>query len=432
MQEKTSGKFIEKIGKDKIRIGENVFKIKDWNSEGSNTVSLVSDSSENFTNCLKKFQDINIGSLVSELDREIKGAFKFSFDHTLVIEEVILMEQFPYIGRKMMNYYFSPKLEYWNLPFSFVEFFKELLFTLKAKEKFKIDDLRNYMKYKENDLHTKKDFGLLIDSQEVRALNLYQLENILINGVKETMKNLKEKYTQTKNELKIPVKDSDCSFILKQYLIGFSEFVRKTRGEIIYFEVETANDGLIIKIEKNKNFEEIKEELSNYWKFIEKDSVKFDDLKYLNLNIEQLFGVSVFLNAQILNFQHQYKQLLMLNNSLEEKNNFLKEVWKETQISLNKSIECSQNNQKIEVTNNNYLENKNSIDINIQVTQNIEKLQENMCDLKRLLTPILDENSKEELKEIVNELVNIKTEDELKRTKGFFLKLNIISNISPQ
>lgn len=432
MQEKTSGKFIERIGKDKIRIGGNLFKIKDWNSMGSNTISLVSDSSENFADCLKKFQDINIGSLVSELDREIKGAFKISFDHTLTLEEVVLMEQFPLIAGKAMSYIFLQNVESWNLPFSFVEFFEELLIKLKNENKFIIGNLEDYIKPEKNNLYLRRDFGIIINPQEVRALNLYQLENIIINGVKETMKNLKEKYMQTKNELKIPIEDLEYRFILKQYLMSFSEFVRKATGKIIYFEVETAIDGLVIKIDKNENFENYRENLAMYLSFKENGTPDLNILRQLGLDSEQISTVILFLTTQIVAYQRQYERLVESNKLLEGKNEELSKTVQMLDRLFSKNIECNQNNQKIEVTNNNYLENKNSVDINIQVTQNIEKLQENMCDLKRLLTPILDEHSKEELKEIVNELVNIKTEDELKKNKGILVKTKSYLKYIPQ
>lgn len=432
MQEKTSGKFIERIGKDKIRIGENVFKIKDWNSVGTNTISLVNDNSKNFTDCLKKFQYLNIGLLVSELDREIKGAFKFSFEHMLDIEEAVIMEQFPLIGGKGMGYIFLQNIRCWNLPFSFVEFFEELLIELKNKNKFQIKSLDDYIKYEETRLHLRRDFGIMINPQEVRALNLYQLENILTNGVKETMKNLKEKYTETKNELKVPIPDLGYRFILKQYLMSFSEFVRKATGKIIYFEVETAIDGLVIKIDKNENFENYRENLAMYLSFKENGTPDLNILRQLGLNSEQLSAVTLFLTTQIVAYQRQYERLVESNKFLEGKNEELSKTVQMLERLFSKKIECSQNNQKIEITNNNYLENKNSVDINIQVTQNIEKLQENMCDLKRLLTPILDENSKEELKEIINELLNIKTEDELKKNKGILIKTKSYLKYIPQ
>lgn len=323
----------------------------------------------------------------------------------------------------------SYKIENWNLKLTISEFINLLIKKFKNAERISYSfgaDAENDGITMQTDRMKNINIEYLFD--ELRDKKIEEVENDIKNEIINIFLEIQNKVT----EMKLLIEDLDYKFIVKQYLNGFPEFIRKATGKIIYFEIETAIDGLVIKIDKNEDFEKYRENLALYLSFKENDIPNLDALRQLGLNGEQLSAVILFLTTQIVAYQRQYERLVENNKLLEGKNEELSKTVQILDRLFSKNIECSQNNQKIEVTNKNYLENKNSVDINVQVTQNIEKLQENMYDLEKLLIPMLNHNSKEELKEIVNELLNIRTEDELRKKTGILLKIKYFLKSVPQ
>lgn len=240
--------------------------------------------------------------------------------------------------------------------------------------------------------------------------------------------------------MKFFIDDPDLKFAMKQYLIGFPEFIRKITGKTIQFEIETDIDGLIFKIGQDENQDEIQKELTKYMKFLKDENLNFEELKELNLNPVQLIGIRSFVRAQVMNFRHQFENLNDLlkferrsNEFLDKTNKRLSETIKMVGELFEKHIE-SNKISTINISANNQLENKNNIEIDIQFNENIEKLQESVFEIKNLLNPLINDLLKKELQEIDDRLMEINDSQELNKNKGIIGKLkrfvNGIKNIS--
>lgn len=451
-------KVIER-GKDWLRIGNFLFTIKykvdiddqkkyqniiylenlDSSIESENIEDAIED--EELSEEFSKYIDITYEELFNQLlendivnfipfntvreIREIKNALEFSCSPYLGIDYLKKTEQ-------EISYLISCNIDNWNLGCTMTEFIEEL------KDAF----MSSYNSHIGVALLEKDSFSgvsslsLRLDYSKIKEYSIFELEN----NIKKVLISTSLKIKNGGEELKLPIHDPDLKFILKQYMIGFPEYLRNLTGQIIQFEIESVSDGLVFTIGKYDNQDEIQKELTKYMKFLKDENLNFEELNELNLNPVQIIGIRAFVRAQVMNFRHQLENLNDLlkfekrsNEFLDKTNKRLSETIKMVRELFEKHIESNKINT-VNISANNQLENKNNIEIDIQFNENIEKLQESVFEMKNLLNPLINDLLKKELQEIDNDLMEINNSQEFNKNKGIIGKLkrfvNGIKNIS--
>lgn len=336
-----------------------------------------------------------------------------------------------YMSTSKIQYKIIFNSEIWKKPYSILAFIEEIVkeFDKLDYSQYIFDEEYNIFKNALPEL----EIDILIPYLETESIG--EINSNIWKYIMRAYRNLEAEYNiEGEEKIKFFINGSDLKFVLKQYLIGFPEFIRKITGKTIQFEIETDVDGLIFKIGQDENQDEIQKELTKYMEFLKDENMNFEELKELNLNPVQLIGIRSFVRAQVMNYRHQLENLNDLlkfekrsNEFLDKTNERLSETIKIVGGLFEKHIE----NNKIDTVNisvNNQLENKNTIDIDIKFNENIEKLQESVFEMKNLLNPLINDFLKKELQEIDNGLTEIDDSQELNKNKGIIGKLKRFVN----
>lgn len=452
-------KVIER-GKDWLRIGNIVIpiikfedkKIIKYTEEELNTIYLKDlderIDSENINDLFNK-KTVNlikenlskekVGNIIEQMIECNIGSFDFGEGKTTFFNGILgFSDDTPsfytdeFKDEPDIYYNIEFLLENWKKPYTYLELKDKL------EKEFKDNKVYNFLF--EDNYHLRiysraEEFTIKLYSKFYKDKTVDELNEIIWNLFKKAYEKIEKEYNGGE-QMKFFIDDPDLKFAMKQYLIGFPEFIRKITGKIIQFEIETDSDGLRFKIGKNEKLEDIKEELLKYMRLLNNgDSINFELLNNLGLTQIQLIGVKSFVDTQVMTFKHQIIQSNILLSSEREKSEYLLKTSERIEKLFNKHIECNKiENFNLYALNNNHLENKNTIKIDINFNENIEKLQESIFEMKNLLNPLINDLLKEELQEIDDRLMEINDSQELNKNKGIIGKLkrfvNGIKNIS--
>lgn len=442
-------KVIER-GKDWLRIGKTIFqlKVKEEKEEDSyeeNVIYLESLNAEiqpetfiycfnveNFKNDISKIRKLKIKEVVQEM---LKSKIDLLPLPALEKEKFSQIIYFPKQGPRIFREFSENKvfivypicfaLEKWNKPYTYLKLAEKIIKEIKISypHKWTTDGKCNNRVF-DNDI----EIVIYFEPEFLHNKTMEELDNMIWDFIFKAYKKIEKEYNGG-GQMKFFIDDPDLKFAMKQYLIGFPEFIRKITGKIIQFEIETDSDGLRFKIGKAEKSEDVKEELSKYMSFLSnEDSINFELLNNLGLTPIQLIRVKAFVDTQVMNFRHQISL-----NSEREKNKYLLKTSERIEKLFEKHIESNKINT-VNISANNQLENKNNIEIDIQFNENIEKLQESVFEMKNLLNPLINDLLKKELQEIDNDLMEINNSQEFNKNKGIIGKLkrfvNGIKNIS--
>lgn len=456
MKNEIINKKIIDRGYDWLRIGDILFTIKLYNGEEENIVGNEEYYYKNII-YLKKYDDmisyddLEIAIKLDVLDAEFKKILDINFNELFILFKECNLEDIVFFTDERVventngtiKMVFSPNFEIidnkisyliacdvinWNLQCTMREFMKKLMKHFNRSNKFS-----PFLAFEDGvEVEEIQNIHIELNLSDIKDYSVLEIENYIKDTIIEV-------YLEVKNDgkgIKLIITNPEIQFILKQYLIGFPEFIRKITGKIIQFEIETDSDGLRFKIGKNEKLEDIKEELLKYMRLLNNgDSINFELLNNLGLTQIQLIGVKSFVDTQVMTFKHQIIQSNILLSSEREKSEYLLKTSERIEKLFNKHIECNKiENFNLYALNNNHLENKNTIKIDINFNENIEKLQESIFEMKNLLNPLINDLLKEELQEIDDRLMEINDSQELNKNKGIIGKLkrfvNGIKNIS--
>lgn len=454
MKNEIINKKIIDRGYDWLRIGDILFTIKLYNGEEENIVGNEEYYYKNII-YLKKYDDmisyddLEIAIKLDVLDAEFKKILDINFNELFILFKECNLEDIVFFTDERVventngtiKMVFSPNFEIidnkisyliacdvinWNLQCTMREFMKKLMKHFNRSNKFS-----PFLAFEDGvEVEEIQNIHIELNLSDIKGYSVLEIENYIKDTIIEV-------YLEVKNDgkgIKLIITNPEIQFILKQYLIGFPEFIRKITGKTIQFEIETDIDGLRFKIGQDENQNEIQKELTKYMEFLKDENMNFEELKELNLNPVQLIGIRSFVRAQVMNYRHQFENLNDLlkfekrsNEFLDKTNERLSETIKIVGDLFEKHIE----NNKIDSVNisvNNQLENKNNIEIDIQFNENIEKLQESVFEMKNLLNPLINDLLKKELQEIDNGLMEINNFQELNKNKGIMGKLKRFVN----
>lgn len=450
-------KFIDR-GYNWLRIGDILFDIKLYRGREENIIKNEENYYKNIIYLRRYNQSIShdhleIAIKLDILEAEFKKNLNISFKELFKqlrecnieylnfflkersienTNETVKIVYSPHIENSIENsmekisYMIACDVINWSLNCTMAEFIEKLMKNFSESNKFS-----PFLSLEEgSDIEEIKSIYVELNLSDIKEYSVLEIENYIKDTIIEV-------YLEVKNDgkrIKLSITNPEIQFILKQYLIGFPEFIRKITGKTIQFEIETDVDGLIFKIGQDENQDEIQKELTKYMEFLKDENMNFEELKELNLNPVQLIGIRSFVRAQVMNYRHQFENLNDLlkfekrsNEFLDKTNERLSETIKIVGGLFEKHIE----NNKIDSVNisvNNQLENKNNIEIDIQFNENIEKLQESVFEMKNLLNPLINDLLKKELQEIDNDLMEINNSQELNKNKGIMGKLKRFVN----
>lgn len=207
--------------------------------------------------------------------------------------------------------------------------------------------------------------------------------------------------------------DSRIITPIKQYLGFFQEYVRKSKGIEVKFEVTTDNNNLNIYIGKDTNINIISEYLMEYVNFT-KNSID-------NINPEITRNISEVEKELLL--VDLRNQIRFLETSIEIKN--VKINCRDKEINrlegfVNRFIDGEHNNVSLNVVSNNNLNSS----VNINISCELEKLQAEIFNIKELLESANDV-IREEINDIDKELMDFSEEniEDIKKRKSTFKKI---------
>lgn len=262
----------------------------------------------------------------------------------------------------------------------------------------------------------------LIDS----TLTLNNLQEKQLEKINNKLQELEEaSFPEIKLEFKVHEKFKTG---IKQYIIYFNEYVEKTKGITINFEVENYSEGLVLKLNKNQDIERIGEYFEEYMNFLKYEKIEdIQPLYEINKNEYEKNKDKILLQNEIRELQYKYQTAQLLLET-EKKHSFdykcmIDKMLNQNNINFHNQLPYSSN---IALTLNNTNTNSNINTINI--SQQIENLQKDIEKIKDFFKELEIKDKEEELNEIDDEILEVSNPEDLKSKKKMFNKFKRIVN----
>lgn len=434
MLQKEEGKVIEH---DDLRSGEEMFELR----EGKG------DRKEVYLN----------GKLIktSLIDEGIYEALGRDINE---VEEIIKENDLP---SWLELVFYNKDTRLGDLRYSLVKknsLFIECVFFLKEIVLVNEDGVENYIKRWDNYLQEYfEEINFVHENfDEIIGFFKFKVEVVdfnLMNAIKEVEEKSEiccekviNSYNDNRYEEKIKV-DVKLRTILKQYLIYFQEYVFNFKNENVGLEVESYDEGLIIKIDKENNIDEVLKYFKEYIGFIKEKNLNQIELA-VNSNISDLKKelAIIDLKNQIRhlksNLEIKAVEVKYLNQSVErlEKLLFL-EKKKMNIININQNNICNIDSKEVieKISNDLYLLRNEIVDLgDTAIKEKLHEIDEEFTELnncksetekkskvlklRRLLDQLLDEESQ------FNSLVN-KSKQGIRITKDIAKNYNKVASI---
>lgn len=369
-------------------------------------------SLENILNFLKinELEDMSI-SIVN-----LRPFYKIlKTDGLIYISQVLCNNNYLFLS-------FGISSENWNKYFS-IKMFKEYV-------KIKVEEAKN--------TRLNIRFDILLNSLD-KQLTLKEISDIYLEKLNTMILEFEqENLPEKKLEFKVHEKFKTG---IKQYIVYFNEYVERTKGITIDFEVENYSEGLVLKLNKNQNIEKIGEYFDEYMNFLRCE--KIEDIQPI-YEIERTEHDKkediMILHGEINDLRHKYERSQLLLNEKEryalkcqeETNNYKciiqqliqqnNQIFNVLQLPSNSSSP----NIALTFTNNNTNTNTNTNTINI--SQQIGNLQEDIERIKDFFKELEIKDKVEELDEIDDEILEVSNAEDLKSKKKMFNKFKRIVN----
>lgn len=306
---------------------------------------------------------------------------------------------------------------------------------------FTIKKFKNFLK-KEGIILSTSNFILEIPINSIEtSLTLKELQEKSTIFLNEKLQDFEqENLPEKKLEFKVHEKFKTG---IKQYIVYFNEYVERTKGISIDFEVENYSEGLILKLNKNQNIEKIGEYFEEYMNFLRYE--KIEDIQPI-YEIERTEHDKkediMILHGEINDLRHKYERSQLLLNEKEryalkcqeEVSNYKCFIeWlmqQNTQISNLLQMPSSSSNPNIALTfNNTNTSASTNTNINtINISQQIENLQKDIEKIKDFFKELEIKDKEEELEEIDDEILEVSSPEDLKSKKKMFNKFKRIIN----
>lgn len=209
---------------------------------------------------------------------------------------------------------------------------------------------------------------------------------------------------------------------IKQYLIYFNNYVKNTKNIDIDFEVENHKEGLLLKVGYNQDIELINKYFIEYTGFLKLENIEDVEPVYeIEKNKYDLIAEKNELRNELHHLKYKYENAQYRINVQEEIIKDLKE-----------NLEWFKNITEKNLLLPSPITINNTNNINNNLNNNIEQLQQDIYQIKSLLSNIDDLELQNELKEIKDKLFSINKVEELKTNKTslnlFKVVLNTINN----
>lgn len=209
---------------------------------------------------------------------------------------------------------------------------------------------------------------------------------------------------------------------IKQYLIYFNNYVKNTKNIDIDFEVENHKEGLLLKVGYNQDIELISKYFIEYTGFLKLENIEDVEPVYeIKKNKYDLIAEKNELRNELHHLKYKYKNAQYRINVQEEIIKDLKE-----------NLEWFKNITEKNLLLPSPITINNTNNINNNLNNNIEQLQQDIYQIKSLLSNIDDLELQNGLKEIKDKLFSINKVEELKTNKTslnlFKVVLNAINN----
>lgn len=255
----------------------------------------------------------------------------------------------------------------------------------------------------------------------------------IINEIQDCIKHMKINFLKIEEEKEKVIKyyyklDKKIKTGIKQYIVYFNEYIEKTKGMIINFEVENYEKGLILKLNKNQDIERIGEYFEEYMNFLKYEKIEdIQPLYEINKNEYEKNKDKILLQNEIRELQYKYQTAQLLLET-EKKHSFdykcmIDKMLNQNNINFHNQLPYSSN---IALTLNNTSTNINTNTIGI--SQQIETLQEDIEKIKEFFKELEMKEKEEELDEIDDEILEVSNAEDLKSKKKMFNKFKRIVN----
>ena len=315
-----------------------------------------------------------------------------------------------HMRKNYILFHFCTVYEKWKEEFTISDFYKQLTNELK-KENF--DFQKNL----------KKSGGIfLIFSSITSTVTIKNLTYFIIKKIEEIFVNMQNEYEKIisfKYEI-----DKNIRTGIKQYIIYFNEYVEKTKGIVIDFEVENYSEGLALKLNKSQNIEKIGEYFKEYMKFLKYEKIEnVQPLYEISKNEYEKIQDKILLQNEIRELQYKYQTTqLLLEKAKENSSNYMciiQKILDQNNINFNNHLPYVSN---VALTLNNTNTNSNTINI----SQQIGNLQVNIEKIKEFFKNLEIKDKIEELDEIDDEILEVSNVEDLKSKKKMFNKFKRI------
>lgn len=210
---------------------------------------------------------------------------------------------------------------------------------------------------------------------------------------------------------------------LKQYLIYFSEFVKRTKGKDMSVEVTSEGENIDIRIPISENLEEINMYLEEYCGFIKQniDSIVPNVEVYMTRTEMSFFMID--LQHQLRNLETSIKMRMAQDNSLIDYKVYLERT---VDKLINVLLEDKKNPQPIslQMESNSIAMSSSSSNINFNFKLELVDLQREILNLKEALSDASNHSIKEELDKIDDSLMEMEANpNEIKNNKSVFRRI---------
>ena len=319
-----------------------------------------------------------------------------------------------HMKKNYILFHFYTTYEEWREKFTISNFYERLSSELEKKN----------CNLKKNLVNDQGIF--LIFSNITSTITLKNLTYSLIKEIEKIFLDMQNKYEKTiffKYEI-----DKNIKTGIKQYIVYFNEYVERTKGITINFEVENYSEGLVLKLNKNQNIERIGEYFEEYMNFLKYEKIEdIQPLYEINKNEYEKNQDKILLQNEIRELQYKYQTVQLLletekKHSLDYKN-MINKMLNQNNINFNNHLPYVPN---ITLTLNNANTNSNTNIINI--SQQIETLQEDIEKIKEFFKELEMKEKEEELTEIDDEILEVSNAEDLKSKKKMFSKFKRIVN----
>lgn len=309
--------------------------------------------------------------------------------------------------------YFSQNAANWNKPYTFKDFREKL------KE---ISGDCNFIKITE----TLTDLGEIeVKIKVCRDFDtLEKMEKFLCNLGERVLEELDKDYLEP-GAVELLVNDLDLRYALRQYITGFSEYIRKLKKENIDIDVRNSEKGIIIKLIARTSKSDYSYDFKTYLSHsIESDYIPKENELYI-LTKDEAREIYYWMKQQVNDFNNKIELAKVgLTKSEEEKIALkdevqnLKEVIKQGHLE---KMALFSNKTNINVLVQNSV--SNTIENKVEIKENIEEIQEKLMELFTELNANIQKDKLEVLEKVMNEVMELNPDEGITNKKGTLTKL---------